>query len=95
MANWPQVRAEIWRTLLRARAIENLAYTAGVNRLGTDGLGLDYSGQSALLDIHGDYLAQAGNLQAVLTHTLQAAPLQAQRAQLPFLLDADEFELTD
>jgi omega-amidase len=95
VANWPQARAEIWRTLLRARAIENLAYTAGVNRLGTDGLGHDYSGQSALLDIHGEYLAQAGNLQGVLTHTLQAAPLHALREKLPFLLDADNFSLPD
>jgi omega-amidase len=95
VANWPQQRAEIWRTLLRARAIENLAYTAGVNRLGSDGAGQDYSGQSALLDTHGEYLAQAGNLQTVLTHTLQAAPLQQLRQQLPFLLDADDFEFRD
>lgn len=92
VANWPQARAEVWRTLLRARAIENLTYTVGVNRLGTDGAGLEYSGQSALLDIHGDYLAQAGNLQTVLTHTMRVAPLQELRMQLPFLLDADPFE---
>jgi omega-amidase len=95
VANWPQARAEIWRTLLRARAIENMAYTVGVNRLGVDGRGIEYSGQSALLDIHGDYLAQAGNLQTVLTHTLRAGPLQTYREQLPFLLDADGFDLTD
>ena len=95
VANWPQPRAEIWRTLLRARAIENLVYTAGVNRLGTDGAGQDYSGQSALLDIHGEYLAQAGNMQTVLTHTLKAAPLLDFREKAPFLLDADSFELTD
>ena len=93
VANWPQARAEIWRTLLRARAIENMAYTVGVNRLGTDGKGLDYSGQSALLDIHGDYLAQAGNLQTVLTHTLRAEPLYDLREKMPFLLDADDFQL--
>ncbi|WP_317172169.1 amidohydrolase [Hymenobacter sp. BRD67] len=95
VANWPQARAEIWKTLLRARAIENMAYTLGVNRLGTDGIGQEYSGQSALLDIHGEYLAQAGNLQTVLTHTLQAGPLEGYREQLPFLLDADDFMLKD
>lgn len=95
VANWPQPRAEIWRTLLRARAIENMAYTVGVNRLGTDGVGHEYSGQSALLDIHGDYLAQAGNLQTVLTHTLKAQPLHNLREKMPFLLDADEFSLPD
>jgi len=93
VANWPQARAEIWRTLLRARAIENMAYTVGVNRLGTDGKGLDYSGQSALLDVYGEYLAQAGNLQAVLTHTLRAEPLYDLREKMPFLLDADDFQL--
>jgi omega-amidase len=61
--------------------------------LGTDGLGQEYSGQSALLDIHGEYLAQAGNLQTVLTHTLQATPLHDLRQKLPFLLDADDFSL--
>ena len=95
VANWPQARAEIWRTLLRARAIENMAYTVGVNRLGTDGVGHDYPGQSALLDTQGDYLAQAGNLQTVLTHRLRAAPLLELRQQLPFLLDADAFTLRD
>jgi len=93
VANWPQVRAEIWDTLLRARAIENMAYTVGVNRIGIDDQGQNYSGQSALLGLHGDYLAQAGNLQVVLTHTLQAAPLRELRERLPFLLDADEFRL--
>ena len=93
VANWPQPRTEIWKALLRARAIENQAYTAGVNRLGTDGTGLDYNGQSALLDMQGEYLAQAGNLQTVLTHTLQAAPLHEARERMPVMLDADDFSL--
>ncbi|MVN75962.1 amidohydrolase [Hymenobacter sp. HMF4947] len=93
VANWPQPRIEAWKALLQARAIENLAYTAGVNRLGTDGNGHDYPGQSALLDMRGDYLAQAGNRQTVLTRTLRAAPLQEFRQQLPALFDADDFEL--
>lgn len=93
VANWPQPRIEAWKALLQARAIENLAYTAGVNRLGTDGNGHEYPGQSALLDMRGDYLAQAGNLQTVLTRTLRAAPLREFRQQLPALLDADEFGL--
>jgi omega-amidase len=93
VANWPQARAEIWKALLRARGIENLAYVAGVNRLGTDGLGHDYAGHSALLDMQGEYVAQAGNMQTVLTHTLQAAPLQAYRERMPFLQDADGFSL--
>ena len=91
VANWPQVRSEAWRALLQARAIENVAYTAGVNRLGTDGNGHQYAGQSALLDMRGEYLAQAGNLQTVLTRTLRAEALLEFRQQLPALLDADDF----
>ncbi len=93
VANWPQPRVEIWKALLRARAIENQAYVAGVNRLGADGAGQHYNGQSALLDMQGDYLAQAGNLQTVLTHTLQADALQHLREQMPVMLDADDFSL--
>ncbi|AMR28217.1 amidohydrolase [Hymenobacter psoromatis] len=94
VASWPQARTEIWKALLQARAIENQAYTVGVNRLGSDGLGVSYEGQSALLDMQGDYVAQAGNLQTVLTHTLRAAPLLQLRERMPFLLDADEFALS-
>jgi omega-amidase len=93
VANWPQPRIEAWKALLQARAIENVAYTAGVNRLGTDGNHHEYSGQSALLDMRGDYLAQAGNLQTVLTRTLRAEALQEFRQRLPALLDADEFSV--
>jgi omega-amidase len=47
VANWPSARAYPWKTLLRARAIENLCYVAGLNRVGPDGNGLHYSGDSA------------------------------------------------
>ena len=93
VANWPQARIDAWKSLLQARAIENLAYTLGVNRLGSDGYGHDYPGQSVLLDMRGGYLAQAGNLQTVLTRTLKASALQEFRQQLPALLDADEFQV--
>jgi omega-amidase len=93
VANWPQVRVNAWNVLLQARAIENIAYVAGVNRIGTDGLGHQYSGSSALLDMRGEYLAQAGGLPTVLTRRLLRNPLQELRQQLPALLDADEFEL--
>ena len=95
VANWPQVRVDAWSTLLRARAIENVAYVAGVNRLGEDGKHQAYSGQSALLNMQGSYLAQAGDMQTVLTRTLQAEPLLEFRRRMPFLLDSDEFELRE
>ncbi|MGH6717051.1 MAG: amidohydrolase, partial [Bradyrhizobium sp.] len=57
VANWPAARAHAWRTLLRARAIENLAYCVGVNRVGTDGNQLPYAGDSAVLDFLGQSMA--------------------------------------
>ncbi|MGI4869783.1 MAG: amidohydrolase [Janthinobacterium lividum] len=93
VANWPAARRYPWQALLPARAIENLAYTAGVNRIGTDGNGHAYAGDSILLDMRGEPLVQAGDQAVVLTHTLLAAPLQAFRAQFAALLDADEFEV--
>ncbi len=93
VANWPQARAQAWKVLLQARAIENVAYTLGVNRIGTDGLGHEYSGDSALLDMRGEYLTQAGAMPTVLTRRLHRQPLDEFRQQLPALLDADEFEL--
>ena len=94
VANWPQARIEAWNTLLRARAIENVSYVVGVNRVGDDGRGQAHPGQSALLDMQGSYLAQAGNMNTVLTRTLRAQPLQDFREKMPFLADADAFSCT-
>lgn len=91
VANWPQARIDVWKTLLRARAIENVSYVVGVNRLGEDGQGQPHTGQSAMLSMNGTYLAQAGDMQAVFTRTLQADALAQFRTRMPFLLDADDF----
>jgi predicted amidohydrolase len=93
VASWPHARINAWKLLLQARAIENMAYVAGVNRIGLDGKDVEYSGFSMLLDPRGDYLAQAGSLPTVLTRRLMRNPLRELREQLPVLLDADEFEL--
>ncbi len=93
MASWPHVRISAWKTLLQARAIENLAYAAGVNRIGPDGLGQEYSGFTMLLDPRGEYLAQAGSLPTVLTRRLMRSPLRELRESLSALSDADKFEL--
>ncbi len=58
VANWPSARAYPWKTLLRARAIENLSYVVGVNRVGTDGSGLHYSGDSAVIDFLGHAISE-------------------------------------
>ena len=93
VANWPSARREPWRTLLRARAIENLSYCAGLNRVGTDGNGLNYSGDSAVIDFLGQPLAELGAQEQVVTVALDAAALAAHRERFPAWMDADEFRL--
>jgi len=93
VANWPAARNEHWRTLLKARAIENLGFVAGVNRIGRDGNGLDYLGHSALVDPRGEELLQAAVEAGVFTTVLTASALQEWRKGFPAWMDADEFTL--
>ena len=93
VANWPAVRRDAWTTLLRARAIENVACALGVNRVGRDGLGHEYAGDSALLDARGQYAVEAGATTGVFTHTLRRAELDEFRARFTALNDGDAFEL--
>ena len=93
VANWPSARAYPWKTLLRARAIENLCYVAGVNRVGSDGNGLHYSGDSAVIDFLGHPVSECTDEEVVVTTTLQASELAAHRARFPAMLDGDAFEL--
>ena len=93
VANWPAPRAHAWKTLLRARAIENLCYVAGLNRVGTDGGGLNYSGDSAVIDFLGQPVSECTDEEVVVTTTLQAAELAAHRARFPAMLDGDAFDL--
>ncbi|NYZ63061.1 amidohydrolase [Luteimonas deserti] len=93
VANWPAARAYAWNTLLRARAIENLCAVVGVNRVGTDGNGIDYAGDSAAVDALGGSIVECGDTEGVTTTTLHAAPLLAHRERFPAMLDADRFRL--
>jgi omega-amidase len=93
VANWPTPRREPWRTLLRARAIENLSYCAGLNRVGTDGNGLSYSGDSAVIDFLGAALVELGAQEQTVTATLDASALAEHRAGFPAWMDADEFRM--
>ena len=93
VANWPAARADAWRQLLRARAIENQAYVVGVNRVGADGLGVPHPGDSAVVDYLGQPLAEAGAEPALLTVTLDGGRLHAFRDRFPAHLDADRFTL--
>jgi len=93
VANWPSARAYPWRTLLRARAIENLCYVAAVNRVGVDGNDLHYAGDSAVIDFLGQPQVEVREVEQVVTSTLSAAALAAHRARFPAMLDADAFTL--
>jgi predicted amidohydrolase len=93
VANWPAARAYAWRTLLRARAIENLGYCVGVNRIGVDGNQLPYSGDSAVLDFMGQAMADLGPQEQVVTVALDRDALAAFREKFPAWMDADAFEL--
>jgi len=93
VANWPQRRAHAWSTLLKARAIENLSYVVGVNRIGRDGNGASYAGDSVALDFLGQPLSSEGGGDRVETAVLDLESLQAYRRSFPAHLDADRFEL--
>lgn len=94
VANWPAARSYAWRTLLRARAIENLCYLAAVNRVGTDGNGLHYAGESAVLDFLGHPASESADEEVVTTTTLLASELAAHRARFPAMLDGDAFTIS-
>lgn len=86
VANWPDRRREHWRTLLRARAIENQTYVVGVNRVGT-GDGLDYAGDSAIIDPWGEVLVEARKDPTILLADLDPARVTDAREKLPVLRD--------
>jgi predicted amidohydrolase len=93
VANWPARRNVAWQRLLPARAIENMAWTIGLNRVGQDGNGIDYAGASVVLDPLGDALWGADHEACVHTAALSAERLRAVRAKYPFLDDRDAFTL--
>ena len=92
-ANWPAARRNAWNRLLPARAIENLCYVAAVNRVGTDGHGYPYSGDSQVLDFLGDSLLDAGEGDGVFQVSLNAQKLARFRERFPAWRDADGFVL--
>lgn len=94
VANWPAKRRQHWRKLLQARAIENQSYCIGVNRIGSDDNGLSYAGDSLIADPQGEVISDAEAADMTITSTLSAEYLQQTRQQLPFLTDADQFEIT-
>ena len=92
VANWPTPRIMAWDTLLKARAIENMAYCLGVNRIGYDDAGYEYSGHSAVYDCLGEQMVFSKET-TVLYATLSKNHISTTRNKLKFLEDRDNFSL--
>lgn len=91
IANWPAKRGAHWRALLRARAIENQVFVAAVNRVGSDGNGFEYRGDSALIDPQGNLLFERAWEESTPTLHLESRLLMEYRAAFPAWKDADKY----
>ena len=93
VANWPKPRIHAWKTLLQARAIENMAYVIGLNRIGSDGNNYEYSGNSRLIDPMGEIIVDASDLDRKSAGKLDKNFLFEMRSKFNFLNDRDGFNL--
>lgn len=95
VANWPQSRASHWQLLLKARAVENQAFCLGVNRVGRDGLGIDYRGDSAIIDPLGQEIVNARNSESIQVRILSGAQIKHFREKFPAWMDSDQFKIKE
>lgn len=96
VANWPQVRRKAWKTLLAARAIENMSYLVGVNRSGMDGNNVSHSGDTRIIDPRGNIICKSDSgEESVCETTLDAALLKTFRDQFAVGNDWDQFRIID
>lgn len=96
VANWPEARRSVWKTLLRARAMENQAYVIGVNRIGRDGLERNYSGDSCVIDPRGEISSRTEpHTESVETVLLSWNDLEEYREEFQVSKDADAFRILD
>jgi len=93
-ANWPKPRINAWDILLKARAVENMCYTIGVNRIGTDDNNLEYVGHSQAIDFLGNYILEPQEAEGVFIIELDKNKMLETRSKLAFLNDQDSFNLT-
>lgn len=96
VANWPKVRIDAWDALLKARAIENMSYCIGVNRVGLDGNNYEYVGHSAAYDVLGNRIDTISkNKECIEIVTLNKEHISKYREKLGFLKDRDNFNLKE
>lgn len=93
VASWPTPRVNAWDILLKARAVENLCYSIGVNRIGQDGNAVPYSGHSGAYDFKGEQLVFSANKEEILFVDLDYKALEDYRRKFPAWRDADGFSL--
>lgn len=93
VANWPKIRTNAWDILLKARAVENMCYTIGVNRTGTDDNNHEYIGHSQAIDYLGNNLLEPQEAEGVFIIELDKEKLLETRSKLAFLNDRDDFEI--
>jgi len=96
VANWPQRRSDAWKTLLKARAIENMCCVAGLNRVGEDANEVDHSGDSVVHDELGNALLQlTPSKEEVSSVQIDKQKIEKSRSRFHFLDDRDHFTLVD
>lgn len=93
VANWPEKRNHAWKTLLQARAIENQCYVIACNRIGEDGNGIKYSGDSCIINPLGEIIVSSAYDEIHLYYTIQKESIENIRNQFPFMKDKDDFLL--
>lgn len=94
VANWPKIRVNAWNILLKARAVENMSYVIGVNRIGSDNNNLEYVGHTQAIDFLGNYLLEPQETEGVFIIELDKNKMLETREKLPFLDDKDGFNVT-
>ncbi|RED24626.1 putative amidohydrolase [Flavobacterium cutihirudinis] len=93
VANWPKVRTNAWDALLKARAIENLSFVVGVNRIGQDDNNYEHIGHSQVIDFLGNYVLEPQEIEAIFVVELDKQKMLETRKKLDFLSDKDTFEI--
>lgn len=93
VASWPKIRVNAWDTLLKARAIENMCYVIGVNRIGEDNNGYQYTGHSQAIDFLGNHCIEPVETESILLLELDKEQMLQTRQKLGFLNDRDAFEI--
>ena len=95
VASWPKIRTNAWDALLKARAIENMSYVIGVNRIGEDDNGYQYIGHSQIVDYLGEYVVEPTESENIFIAELDKEKMISIRQKLGFLDDRDHFEITE